>query len=109
LPWKRYVIEELLSSRVPVHPDNAARVLPIAARLAKRRASKAAAHQHDLPPLQVHEAMVGLALDFQEVREVDEAVRVREERVRELEEELGRRGIGSEEEDDESGRASEAK
>jgi hypothetical protein len=43
--------------------------------------------------------MVGLAFDFQ----VDEAVRVRERRVEELEEELRRRGIevGEDEDDDE--------
>jgi hypothetical protein len=38
--------------------------------------------------------MVGLAFDFQEMREVDEAVRRREARVRGLEEELRRWASG---------------
>jgi hypothetical protein len=59
-------------------------VLPIAARLGERRAAEAAAHADDPPTWQVHEAMVGLAFDFQEAREADEAVRVRERRVQEL-------------------------
>jgi hypothetical protein len=83
---------------VPVHPENAARALPFAARLAERRAAEVALRENDPPPWQVHEAMVGLAFDFQEVREADEAVRRREARVAELEEELRRRGSGAENE-----------
>jgi hypothetical protein len=47
--------------------------------------------------------MVGLAFDVQEVREVDEAVRRREARVAELEEELRARGTGGAEEASGSG------
>jgi hypothetical protein len=103
VPWKRPLVEELLSSRVSVHPNNAAVALPFAARLAERRWAEAAAHANDPPPWQVHEAMVGLAFDFQEVREVDEAVRVRERRVQELDEELRRRGEEGEEESEGGG------
>jgi hypothetical protein len=90
--WKREAAAELLSSGAPVQPQNASHVLSIAARLAERRWAEAAAHADDPPTWQVHEAMVGLALDMREVREVDEVVRVKEARVAELEEELRARG-----------------
>jgi hypothetical protein len=50
---------------------------------------------------QVHEAMVRLAFDFQEMREVEEGVRARERRVEELEEELRALGVGTEDTDEE--------
>lgn len=67
-------------------------VLPIAARLAQRRAAEVAAREGEPPPWQVHEAMVHLALDFQEVREIEARVAAQERRVLELEEALRARG-----------------
>jgi len=84
-PWYHDSVRELLRSGVPVHPDNAHLALAYAARLGARLGALAAASARLPPPWQAHEAAVGLALDFQERRDVDEGVRAREARVAELE------------------------
>ena len=84
-PWYRAALRELLRSGVPVHPDNAHLALAYAARAGSRLGARAAASARLPPPWQAHEAAVGLALDLQELRDVDEGVRVREARVAELE------------------------
>jgi electron transfer flavoprotein alpha/beta subunit len=48
-----------------------------------------------------HEMVVHLAFDFQDLRAAEEAVRIRERRVEELEEELRALGVGTEDTDEE--------
>jgi hypothetical protein len=96
-PWKLRAIQELLSSRVPVR----ASVLPIVARFAERReAELARRNRSGAMHWRAHEDMVGLAFDFKELREAEEAVRVREARVQKLEEELQALGVGTEDTDE---------
>jgi hypothetical protein len=117
-PETNHVVFRLLSSGASIIPENAPYVLSYtsvwAARLAARAGTthQAAGQQQQqeqragAPPLwRMHEAVVRLALDLQEVREAEEGVRAREARVLELEREL----LGAEEEseggssDEESG------
>jgi hypothetical protein len=101
-PWRQRAIEELLSSRVHVHPRHTQLALPFAARLAERLDSQVARRNRSgAMQWRAHEDMVGLAFDFQEMREADEAVARREAQVKELEEELRALGCGTEDADDE--------
>jgi ankyrin repeat protein len=84
-PWYRAIICELLRSGVPVHPDNAHLALVHAARARRRLRALAAASARLPPPWQAHDAVVSLAFDLQELRDIDEGVRAREARVAELE------------------------
>jgi ankyrin repeat protein len=99
--WQRPVVEELLSSRVPVHTDNVPLVMPIAARLGMRLAAEMDAR--GISPAtfwRAEEAIIGLAFDSLELREAEAAVRRREARVAELEEELRALGVGTEDSDE---------
>ena len=98
--WGQDAICELISAGAPVKPSSAARVLPIAARHGARLEARVAARPHAPPPWQMHEAMVELAFDFQDVRAAEEGVRVRQRRVQELEEQLQARGGGTEDSDE---------
>jgi ankyrin repeat protein len=104
--WSRDAIEQLLLSGAPVLPEHAPLALPHAARLAAKLAPQAAARARRLPDWQAHEALVQLALDHQEMREIDAGVRRREARVRELEQAL--RGGGQEEEEEGRGGGDES-
>jgi len=84
-PWVRDVIADLMLAGAPVRPERAPLALPHAARLGRRLAARAAAREARPPSWRTHDLMVQLALDHQEGREVDEGVRAREARVRELE------------------------
>jgi ankyrin repeat protein len=98
-PWELETALELLRSRCAVRPELAARLLPQLARHAGRLEGQAKGHAASAGKAwRWHEAMVGLAFDFQEAREADEAVAAAERRVRELEQEerlLLLRGGGS--------------
>jgi hypothetical protein len=105
-PWEQQAVVNLLAAGVPVARHNAPLVLPIAARLGERRAAQLAAVERSAGTTwREHERMVHLAFDVRDLREAEEAVRVRERRVQELEGELRALGVGSEdtEDDDESG------
>jgi hypothetical protein len=101
--WCRDAIDQLLLDRVPINPYiYARRALPHAARLGARLQARAAARKGQSAGWRTHDAMVRLALDFQEVREAEEGVRAREARVAELERALGGGG-GEGEKGEESG------
>jgi hypothetical protein len=102
----RLIPELLRAGLVAALPDNAARVLPFAARLIQRQEGELSRRQAELTTSwRAHEAYVKLAFDFVELREAEEAVARREARVAELEAELRALGVGTEdteeEEDDE--------
>jgi hypothetical protein len=104
-PWMRHAITELLSSRCPVHPGNAERVLSIAAALGERRAAELAAVERSVGTTwREHERMVKLAFDFRELRAAERGVEARRARIAQLEREHVAAGIGitdSEEDEDE--------
>jgi hypothetical protein len=92
-PCTKQAIADMLAAGVPVLPSNAPHVFPIAARLAERRWAEVRAVERCAGTTwQEHDETVQLAFDVRELREAEEAVRVREMRVEELEGELRRRG-----------------
>ena len=102
-PWEQHAIDALLSSRVPVHPENAPLALPYAARLAERRRSQLARRDRSAAmQWRAHEDLFGLAQDFQELRHAEARVEERERRVRDLEEALRRRGESVDEDEEEA-------
>jgi ankyrin repeat protein len=108
-PLQLQAIYELAASRVPVCPEHAAAVLPYFARVGERRARELALREAQPSTWRAHEAFVGLAFGFLELREADEAVARREGRVREFEEELRALGVGTEDTEEEEEEAKDKK
>ena len=92
-PWVRKALYGLLRAGVPVRPSNAPSALE---HMASLGAELDAAVARGLPVTwQEHDAAVSLAIDMQEVAEIEAALAAREARAAELERELG--GGGGEE------------
>jgi ankyrin repeat protein len=100
--WQQEVAFWLLRAGVPVAPHHAERVLPVAARLIRWQDAELVRRERSGAMCwQAHDAIVGLAFDFLEMREAEEAVARRERRVEELEAELRALGVGTEDTDEE--------
>jgi hypothetical protein len=94
-------MRELLAGGVPVKPQYARRMLPMAARRANELEAQVAPRRSVPMTWRGHEGMVRLSFDFRGAREADERVRAAERRVEELERELeGRQGEGSEQQEE---------
>jgi hypothetical protein len=107
-PWHKQLIVELLVAKAPVLPENMGSVLPIVAERAQRRQDELAARRSEPRGWRAQEQLVGLALDFGELRETDRTVEERRVRLAALEREAGStesdNSSGGEEEDDEEGK-----
>jgi hypothetical protein len=94
--WLKQLISELLTAGAPVRPYHAPDVLPIAAALSARQEAELAARRAEPCSWRGHEAMVGLALDFGELKEAEQEEEDKQQRVLELELELRGLGVGTE-------------
>jgi hypothetical protein len=89
------LIGELLTAGAPVLPENAARVLPIAAAFSARQEAELAARRSESRRWRAHEAFVGLAFDMGELKDAERAFEARRARLAALELELLELGAGS--------------
>jgi len=98
---------ELLASGAPVLPENAARVLPLAASLSASQQADLAARPAELCSWRAHESFVDLALDVTELREAEREVEEKRARAAALERELRELGGGGQREAESSSGGSE--
>jgi hypothetical protein len=88
--WHIDVLSQMLASGATLKPENASRLLPFAARLARRREAQVTTIERSAgSSWRLQDEVVQLAFDFVDLRGAEEAVRRRERRVRELEDALG--------------------
>jgi hypothetical protein len=96
-PWHKQMVCELLAAGAPVRPYYVPLMPPIAAEHAERREREVAARRSSAAHnWRAHEAMVGLALDMQEMKDTEREVEERQARVEQLERQVGEMGSGDE-------------